>query len=189
VSINLNDDITNDNGNLRYVGAGSAPPGPTNPPNNVQTATIQQRDGSVSGVLGAGDPDKGLGMLTGDSMPYHVRGKVEYFRAGNDVHITAVHVFGWATSDGNFPYNCGHLRINAKHLSINGTDYSGNLVFEATMQPPEWIKSAWVAKFLGPVYPTFRSGGGLVTISADGAFDGGSCILTPPLSISSSVKL
>jgi len=200
-SINLNDDITNDNGNLRYVGGGGgAPPGPTNPvlgppnppagpPPGPQTAAIPQRDGGVSGVVGVGDPDpeKG-GLLTGDSMPYHVRGEVEYFRVGNDVRITAVHIFGWATGDGNFPYNCGHLLINAKHLSINGTDYSGNLVFEATLQPQGWVKSAWVAKFRGPEYPTFRRGGS-VSIKADGAFDGMKCILGGQVSITSSVTL
>jgi hypothetical protein len=156
------------------------------PPPGTQTVQIPQRDGSVSGIVGAGD--KNLGTLTGDSVPYHVRGVVQYFRSGSDVHITAVHVFGWATAKGNFPFACGNLGINAKHLSINGRDYSGSLVFEPSASPSGWVISRWVAKFLGPELPTFRSGGSL-SIRADGAFDGASCILMGPFSISSSVTL
>jgi len=202
-SINLNDDITNNNGNLRYVGGGSAPPGPTNPvlgppsnpppgpPPGPQTMSIPPRDGSITGLVGMGDAGVPLpGLITGDSMPYHVRGQVEYFRTGNDVHITAVHVFGWATADGNGQHNCGYLLIDAKHLTINRADYSRNLVFEASIEPQGWVVSGWVARFLGPEYPTFRRGGS-VSIQAKPAFDGMKCILAPVDggSITSSVTL
>jgi hypothetical protein len=185
-SIDLNDAIANDHGNLRYVGSGGAAPPPAQRPAGSQTVKIPQHDGSLSGLLGNGDPV--LGIITGDSMPYHVRGEVEYLRSGSDVHITAVHIFGWATAKGNAPFACGNFGVNAKHLSINGRDYSGSLVWESGMEPSGWVVSSWVAKFLGPEYPTFHSGGA-VSVRADAAFDGASCIVAPPFSIASSVTL
>jgi hypothetical protein len=190
-TINLNDAIANGNGNLKYVGSGGAsplpvPPLPAKPPAGVQTVKIPQRDGSLSGVMGDGNP--AAGILTGDSMPYHIRGEVEYLRSGSDVHITAVHIFGWATAKGNAPFACGNFGVNAKHLSINGRDYSGNLVWESGMEPSGWVVSSWVAKFAGPEFPAFRTGGS-VSIRADAAFDGASCIVAPPFSLPSSVTL
>jgi hypothetical protein len=107
-----------------------------------------------------------------------LRGDLEYFRSGADIHITAVHIFGWATADGNVGHACGDCRMNAQHLTINGTEFSSSLVFQASAVPQGWMTSSWVATFLGPEYPASHTGGS-VTITAYAAFDGGHCYLVP----------
>src|SRR5215469_16810729 len=89
---------------------------------------------------------------------------------------------------GPIPHPCGNLGVNAKHLSINGRDYSGNLALEAIAGPQRWVVWSWVARFLGPEYPTLPNAGS-VSIRADGAFDGGSCIAMGQFSISSAITL
>ncbi len=150
----------------------AAPRHPTKPATRpVATATasrtvkIPKRDAGYGG--GTMDGDKGVPVPSGDSVPYHLTGSVVYEPTGYTpaphslgVALKEIHIVGWLDSSGHLPYPCGKFTINARHVSINGQDYSGRLVFEGGIYPAGWQVSSWVLRFPGPTYPTYPTSPG-----------------------------
>lgn len=136
-----------------------------------QTTQIPQRNAGYGGV--SADGDKGVGIVTGDSVPYHLRGSVVYevppAPSTLGLALKEIHVVGWLDANGHLPYACGTFSINAKHVTINGRDVSGNLVLEPALTPRGSVVSGWVARFLGPTYPRV-SRGTTIAIRADVAY-------------------
>src|SRR5690349_13046674 len=93
-----------------------------------RTVQIPERDAGYGGIQ--------------DSEPYHLTGRVVYEHIGYDpvprslgVALKEIHILGWLDSNGHLDYPCGKFTIDAKHVSINGQDYSGRLVFDGGIFP------------------------------------------------------
>ncbi|HEX3761174.1 MAG TPA: hypothetical protein VHW23_20910 [Kofleriaceae bacterium] len=157
-----------------------------------QTAQIPQRNAGYGGVTTIGD--RSLPGVSGDSVPYHLRGSVVYEPTGFTpaprtlgIALKEIHIFGWFDSSGHQPYPCGKFSINAKHVTVNGREFSGNLVIEPSITPQGWAVSSWVARFRGPTYPNVPHGS-TVAIHADVAYSG-ACIPIGNRSLDTSVVI
>lgn len=166
---------------------------------------IPQRDANYGGVTGDGDTG-GDGVLrvvpTLDSVPYHLNGEVIYDMAGNmpaprslRIVLKEIHIAGWFDSNGHLPYPCGTFSINAKHVWINGTDYSSQLQVDSGLVQQGQVVSKWFVRLSTP-YPTFQvyptwpgtAHGPTITIRADVSYSG-DCIPTGNRSLTASVVI
>lgn len=59
-----------------------------------------------------------------------------YAVRGNQALIKEIDVFGWSETDGLGTHPCGPFSVNAKHVWIDGHDYSRSLVCAVLAVPP-----------------------------------------------------